>query len=355
MASLPDLHTKAAVATLIATEGSSPRRAGARMWVDEDGAIVGSVTIGGCVDARVIEESSGVIAGGASTVLSMALGDEDAWALGMTCAGSVQVLVEPVDPGDPADPVGAALRAADAEVAAGGTAIIVVPLEPGETRLVLRPDGTTLFPQGRVAAPAVIEAAGASAADVSGTRTLEVDGARRTYYFERHAPPLTLVIFGATHVAQPLSDLARVLGLRVVVVDGRERYASPARFPNADEVLVGMPSEVAAGLSLGANSLVVLLAHDYKYDLPVLRAVLGTDAAYVGVLGSARRGRALLDFLAEEGMATEQLRRVRVPIGLDLGAHTAAEIALSVLAEALAVHRGRNGGPMQDRARSRPA
>jgi xanthine dehydrogenase accessory factor len=161
-----------------------------------------------------------------------------------------------------------------------------------------------------------------------------------------------LVVFGATHVAMPLVDLAHTLGLHTVVVDGRERFASRERFPRANELLVGMPSEIAESLPLGPTSLVVLLAHDYKYDLPVLRTVLSTDAAYVGLLGSRRRGHALLDFLREEGVTAEQLQRVRVPVGLDIGARSASEIALSVLAEAMAVLRGRSGGAMRDRAAS---
>jgi xanthine dehydrogenase accessory factor len=169
-------------------------------------------------------------------------------------------------------------------------------------------------------------------------------------FFERQAPPVTLVIFGATHVAMPLVSLGRVMGLRTVVVDGRDRFATRERFPGADEVMVGMPSELAERMPLGSESLVVLLSHDYKYDLPVLRAVLASDAAYVGVLGSRRRGKALLDFLAAEGVPAQQLARVRIPVGLDLGGNTPEEIALSVLAEAIAVFHGRQGGPMRETA-----
>jgi xanthine dehydrogenase accessory factor len=171
-------------------------------------------------------------------------------------------------------------------------------------------------------------------------------------YCELHTPPLTLNIFGATHVAMPLVELARVLGLRTCVIDGRERFATRERFPQADEIRVGIPSELAEKLTLGATSLVVLLSHDYKYDLPVLKTVLASNAPYIGLLGSARRGKALLEFLADEGVPREQLERVRVPVGLDIGAKSAEEIALSVLAEALAVLRARPGGPMRDRRRS---
>ena len=340
------------MATLVATEGSSPRATGSRMWVDEDGRIVGSVTIGGCVDARVIEASTRALEDDAPALLSMTLGDEDAWAIGMTCAGTIEVLVEPVDPRRPADPVSTALGLARAEVEKGRAAVVVAALSGAPRRLVVTGDreawGT--LGDGALDNAAAQEAAGLLADGASGVREVDAAGVRHRLYFERHAPPLTLVVFGATHVAMPLVSLGVVLGLRTVVVDGRDRFATEERFPDADEIVVGMPSEIAERLPLGRQSLVVLLSHDYKYDLPVLRAVLASEAAYVGVLGSRRRGRALIDFLAGEGVPQEQLERVRIPVGLDIGGVTPEEIALSVLAEAVAVHHGRSGTPMRDRA-----
>lgn len=149
----------------------------------------------------------------------------------------------------------------------------------------------------------------------------------------------------------PLVTLAKSLGYRTVVVDGRPRLATRERFPDVDELLVGIPSELVRRIALRPTTALVLVAHDYKYDLPVLKAVLASDAAYVGLLGSARRGKAILEFLADEGVPREQLDRVRVPVGLDIGARSAAEIALSVLAEALAVLRSRPGGAMRERRR----
>lgn len=341
------------MATLIATEGSSPRATGSRMWVDEAGRILGSVTIGGCVDARVIEASARALEQDTPALLSMALGDEDAWAIGLTCAGTIEVLVEPVDAGAADDPVTAALGMAAEEVRAGRAAVIVAPLSGVPRRLVVTSAGAT----GTLGDPSLDAAARDEAvqllpAGASGVRAVVAGGGRHRLYFERHAPPLTLVVFGATHVAMPLVELGRVLGLRTVVVDGRDRFATRERFPAADDLLVGMPSELAERMPLGRESLVVLLSHDYKYDLPVLKAVLASDAAYVGVLGSRRRGRALLDFLAGEGVPPEQLARVRIPVGLDIGGTTPEEIALSVLAEAVAVHRGRSGGPLRERGES---
>jgi xanthine dehydrogenase accessory factor len=320
------------------------------MWVDSRGSIIGSVTIGGCVDARVIEVSTRAIESGEPGLLAMALGDEDAWALGMTCAGTIEVLVEPVDGDAASDPVAGALQAADAAVRGGHAVVLVAPLAGTPRRLVVTNeavDGT--LGDDAMDSAAALEAKSLLGDGTSGVRDVVAQGRSVRLYFERQAPPLRLVVFGATHVAMPLVELAAVLGLRTVVVDGRERFATRARFPRADEVLVGMPSELAGAMALGRQSLVVLLAHDYKYDLPVLQAVLESEAGYVGVLGSRRRGRALLDFLAESGVPAEQLARVRVPVGLDIGARSAEEIALSVLAEALAVARGRDGGSLRDR------
>ncbi|MCC6931611.1 MAG: XdhC family protein [Gemmatimonadaceae bacterium] len=342
----------AAVATLIATEGTSPKEAGAKMWVDASGAIVGAVTIGGCVDARVIEESARVLAEGKPTVLRMSLGDEDAWALGMTCGGSIEVLIEPVNGDASDDSISRAMRVARDEVEAGRRVVIATPLDGSADRLVVFERGQRA---GTLGDPALDAAAMGASVEYftrgrSGTSDVTLPSGTARLYFELHAPPGTLVVFGATHVAMPLVEMARVLGLRTVVVDGRERFATRERFPTADELIVGMPSEIAARLPLGRHSFVVLLSHDYKYDLPVLRAVLESDAAYVGCLGSVRRGKAMLDFLAEQGVPQLQLSRVRIPVGLDIGARSAAEIALSALAEALAVERGRGGGAMRDRA-----
>lgn len=350
---------RATVATLVATHGTSPKAPGAKMWVGEDGAILGSVTIGGCVDARVIEEAGRVLAGGVPDVLEMSLGDEDAWALGMTCGGTVELLLEPVDPSRPNDPVAQALHHADAVVAQGRRAVVVATLDASSARLVVDDRGGTEGTLGDATLDAAArqEVKKVLAKGVSGTRNVQVGGVERRLYFELYAPPLTLTIFGATHVAMPLVELAQPLGIRTVVVDGRERFANRDRFPAANEILVGMPSEIAERMNFGPMSLVVLLAHDYKYDLPVLKAVLATDAAYIGLLGSKRRGAALMEFLAGEGTDPQQLKRVRNPVGLDIGAQSAAEIALSVLAEAMAVIRGRFGGPMRERAtpESRPA
>jgi xanthine dehydrogenase accessory factor len=152
----------------------------------------------------------------------------------------------------------------------------------------------------------------------------------------------------------PLVTLARSLGYRTVVVDGRPRLATRERFPDVDDLQVGIPSELVRRIPLRPTTALVLVAHDYKYDLPVLRHALSTEAGYIGMLGSRRRGDAILRMLREEGLAEEALARIRVPIGLDLGGKTAPEIALAILAEIVASRYGGSGRPMVVAKRARP-
>ncbi|MBX6364151.1 MAG: XdhC family protein [Gemmatimonadetes bacterium] len=341
---------RVAMATLVATRGASPRREGAKMWVGEGGGILGSVTIGGCVDARVVQESAETLGSGRPRLLSVELGEEDAREMGLSCAGSVDVFLEPLALDDPADPTVAAYARVRAHTAAGGRAVIATPLRAGGGKLVVLDDGAV---SGDVGDPALVAEIARLAADVirrGSSRTVEVAGV--PVFFEVHAPPHELVVFGAGHIAQQLVRFARALGMRTVVVDSRDRYANRDAFPDADEIRVGIPSEVAETLRFGPLSAVVLVAHDYKFDLPVLRRVLATDAAYVGMLGSRKRADTILRMLAEGGVAPEALARVRTPIGLDLGAETAAELAISIIAEILAERAGRPGTPMRLKGRA---
>jgi xanthine dehydrogenase accessory factor len=149
----------------------------------------------------------------------------------------------------------------------------------------------------------------------------------------------------------PLVTLARSLGFRTLVIDGRPRFATRERFPDADELKIGIPSELIRDVPLMASTALVLVAHDYKYDVPVLHHALTTPVGYIGLLGSTRRGAAILNLLREDGVAEEALQRVRVPIGLDLGAQSAPEIALAIMAEVLVVQRGATGLPISDKVR----
>jgi xanthine dehydrogenase accessory factor len=343
---------KVAVATLVNTRGTTPRKEGAKMVVGEGGSILGSVTIGGCVDAQVIEQAEDVLSTMRPRLLSMDLGDEEAWEIGLTCGGTIEVFVEPLAL-DAADDAAARLYARAREHAArGGRGAVVTRLDGavGAKRLVLD-DGAT---EGSLGDATLDERAAEEARDAMArgtSRTLTLDGTRA--FVEVIAPAALLLVVGAGHVAMPLVSLARVLGYRTAVVDGRPRFATRERFPDVDDLRIGVPSELIEQYPLAPSTALVLVAHDYKYDIPVLKRALQTDVGYVGMLGSRRRGATILNMLAEDGVDAAAIRRVRVPIGLDLGARSAPEIALAILAEIQAVRGGGSGVPMS--ARPAPA
>lgn len=335
----------AALATLVAARGSTPKRAGATMVVDALGRVVGSVTIGGCVDARVIEAADAVVRQRRSRLLTLDLDDDEAAAIGLTCGGIVEVLVEPVDARIPADPVVTCYAAARHELSAGRRAAVVAPLPGGAARLAVGERGIVAGSLGDSALDALVAAhvarrwsSGAPAQPR--VETVDTIAIESRLYVDELAPAETVVIVGAGEIAVTLTRFVHEMGMRAVVVDGRDRYATRERFPEADEVRVGIPSELVQPL-LRRDVYVVLVAHDYKYELPVLRDALRSDASYVGMLSSRRRGATIRQMLADDGITADEIGRLRSPIGLDLGARSAAEIALAIAAELVAVREGR--------------
>lgn len=348
---LAKIEKRVAMVTLVATRGTSPKKEGAKMWVGEEGHLLGSVTMGGCVDARVIEASEQTIASFEPRMLSMNLGEEDAWEGGFTCAGTIDIMIEPVDLANPEDHLRNLYRAVRGEVEKGRCVVVATPLDRPASKFIVYDDGRAA---GTLGSPELDREAREIALDLiqrRASRTVALDATRAStdVFFEVHGPSPTLIVFGAGHVSMPLVALAKNLGLKTIVVDGRPRFATRERFPDADELLVGIPSEIARALRYTSSTLVVLAAHDYKYDIPVLKFVLSTEAPYIGMLSSKRRGEAILKFLRESGVGAQALDRVRVPTGLDIGAVTASEIALSILAEAVAVRSGRPGTPLRNR------
>ena len=304
---------RATMATLVRTVGTTPRKEGTKMFVGDDGAIFGSVTIGGCVDARVIEHSGEVLASTEPRMLNLQLGDEEAWEIGLTCGGAVDVFVEPLT-----DSTFDLYEAARAEWQAGRAVALAT--------VISGPDAGSR---------SIVDAKG----KVTGISRI----GDREMYIEVLRPPATMVIFGAGAVAIPLVTFAGTLGFRTIVIDGRSKFANRERFPHAGEIRVGIASAIAEELHLNPMMPVVLVVHDYKIDVPVLKKALASDTPYIGLLGSRRRGAAILQMLRDEGVPESQLSRVRVPIGLDLGGETAAEIALSIVSEVVAVMHGRSG------------
>jgi xanthine dehydrogenase accessory factor len=345
---------RVAMATLVNTRGTTPRKEGAKMLVDDHGRILGSITIGGCVDAQVIEESGGVLGAMKPRLLEMNLGDEEAWEIGLTCGGTVEVFVEPVALDRPGDPTLAVYERARAYAESGGHAAIVSLLDDAQNKKILvLDDGQVEGSLGLGVRDATLVEHARDALARGRSATLDLEGARA--FIEVFAPPSLLLCIGAGHVAMSLVSLARLVGYRTVVIDGRPQFATPERFPEVDELKIGIPSELMRSYPMVPATALVLVAHDYKYDIPVLRQALATPVGYVGMLGSTRRAKAIMDLLVEDGVSPESLARIHVPIGLDLGAQTAPEIALAILAEIQATRSGKSGRPLHEVARERRA
>jgi xanthine dehydrogenase accessory factor len=334
---------RAAVVTLVATTGGAIRRLGETMWVDDHGAIVGSVTIGGCIDARAVELAEEALRSGKCARVSLPLGDEDAWAFGMTCAGNVDVLVEPVDVTRRDDPLALATDAVRDAVRCGRTAIEAAALGDHPHRLVVLNDGTRIGSLGSAELDAGLASAANDLIDAHAAGVVPIPVATGTIdvFVQVHASLPSLIVVGATDVAVSLVQMAGLLGFHTTVIDGRDRWATRDRFPAADTLLVGMPSELIADSPLSPATALVLVSHDFKYDLPVLEVALRSRVGYIGVLGSHRRKNAIREFLAGNGTGSDEMARVHIPVGLDIGARTPQEIALSVLAEIIAVRSGR--------------
>jgi len=298
-----------ALASVVETWGSAPRRIGAQLVIDEDARMEGSVS-GGCVEGAVVVEALEALDDGKPRLLEFGVSDGDAFAVGLACGGTIRVLVEPVGPVLPeamlADLVAA--RAARQPVA------YVVNTETGARRLD-REGHATRFRMDR-----------------SG---FEEDGQT---FVAIHNPPLRLIVVGAVHIAQHLVPMARDIGYDPVVVDPRDSFASPERFPDT-QLLHDWPDEAVEELGLDTRTALCLLTHDPKIDDPALEAGLRSGAFYIGALGSNRTHGKRLERMQAAGFSEADCGRIHGPIGLDIGAASPAEIAVAVLAEMTRVLR----------------
>ena len=345
-------------AVVVRTFGSAPRPEGAVLLHAADGRIAGSVS-GGCVEGAAAEQIEHARATGNALVIRYGISDEQAWDVGLACGGTIDVLVEPAVPA-------AAVEAATASLGAGGrSAAVITPLpadsppadvgphQPGsgappEAKLVVHQDGHLDGTLGDAALDGALVEAAQEALRRGLSRTVELGG--RSLFIEVFPVRPRLVIVGAVEVARSLVRLARELGFETVVIDGRASFATRERFPDADELIVGWPDEVADRIGLGANDAVAVLTHDVKFDEPAIVESLRRGARYVGAVGSrktqADRRRRLLD----AGVSQAALDGLRGPVGLDLGGRQPAETALAILAEVVAERYGGTGRPMREQA-----
>jgi xanthine dehydrogenase accessory factor len=350
-----------ALATVIQVSGSAPLPVGTSLAVDADGNVVGSVS-GGCVEGAVYELCQQLLESGEPpTRARFGYSDEDAFAVGLTCGGELGVLVQRIDSVDRPH-----LVTALGEVASGRPAAVAQIIDGPEEllgrMLTVTDDGRTHGVAGSTQWERAVAAQARALLRAGRTGRVDLGGDAVTcpeslsVLIHTHASRPRMLIFGAIDFAGSLSEVGRFLGYRVTVCDARPVFATPARFPHADEVVVDWPHRYLATAEVDARTVVCVLTHEARFDVPLLRLALGLPVAYVGAMGSRRTHSHRLELLREAGVLEEHLALLHSPIGLDLGAHTPEETALSIAAEIVAhTHQGsgtpltRSAGPIHHR------
>ncbi|MDX3244213.1 XdhC/CoxI family protein [Streptomyces sp. ME18-1-4] len=336
------------LATVVAVSRSAPRDPGAAMAVGPGEEVAGSVS-GGCVEGAVFELAQQVVADGSARLETFGYSAEDAFAVGLTCGGEITVLVRPVTPGlDPS------FGAVAASVAAGEPVTVATVTDgpaPRGAALAVWPERTsgTLGSAGLDAA-VTADARGELALGVTGVRHYGPRGQRRqdsvSVFLHSFAPPPRMLVFGAIDYAAAVARIGDFLGYRVTVCDARPVFATPKRFPPGVEVVVDWPHRYLRGTDTDGRTVICVLTHDPKFDVPLLEAALRRPAAYIGAMGSRRTHDQRRARLVEAGLTDRELSRLRSPVGLDLGARTPEEVAVSVAAEIVALRWGGSGAPL---------
>lgn len=320
-----------AVATVVQTWGSAPRQAGSKMAVAADGRLVGSVS-GGCVEGAVIEAAREVVSSRIPRLLHFGVADEAAWTVGLACGGAIDVFVDLPD----AAWLGAVTRMVEHEETGALVTVVKGPTDLLGTKLLLKSD---LTHEGSLG-PLTEAARAAAMAALDAGRSARVDLGDLQVFVEVLRPAPTLVVVGGVHIGVALTRLAQTLGYRTIVVDPRPAFGSEARFPHADRVVTAWPDEALDHIGLTNTTAVAVLTHDPKLDDPALTRALPSPAFYVGALGSKTTQAKRRQRLLEAGLSEGQVGRLHAPIGIDLGGRSPEEIAISVLAQVVAVRNG---------------
>jgi len=337
-------------AALVDRIGSAPLDPGAQMLIDGRGNIEGSVT-GGCVEAALVEEAQRILGGGEAKIVTYGVSDEEALGVGLMCGGTVRVFVHEYgeDSLDSLEAVAAA-RAADQPVARGtllggsraGASISIL-----EDRVVGSLGVTELLDRS-----VVRDARGQLDEGVSRIRRYgaggEVMGSEVAVYIQAFATPPRMLIFGAIDFSSEVAKVASDIGYQVTICDAREPFARSPRFSRNAEVVIDWPDRYLQGQELGPRDVVLVFTHDPKFDEPALTAALATDAGYIGALGSRRTQERRAERLRDAGLDERSIARIHAPCGLDVGARTPSETAISILAEVIAVRTGRTGESLRD-------
>ena len=325
---LADGRTPIALATVIQTWGSAPRRAGAKMAVNAAGEIAGSVS-GGCVEGAAAEAARQTLADGRPQLLHFGVADETAWEAGLACGGAIDVFVERLD-----ETAYAFQRQLITQNEAGAVVTIIRgPEERLGKKLLVGADGRPQNSLSPELDKTIIEQAQKPAAPQPIQLTNEIEA-----FVDAVRPSPTLIMVGGVHIAIPLAAYAKTLGYKTVVVDPRRAFASAARFPHADKLIAAWPQKAFAEMELGKDTAVALLTHDPKIDDPALEAVLTSPVFYVGALGSKKTHAKRRQRLQAKGFSDQQIGCIHAPIGLNIHAANPAEIALAIMAEIVQVY-----------------
>lgn len=338
------------LATVVRTFSSAPREPGAAMAVSASGEVVGSVS-GGCVEGAVYELATEVTASGEPVLRRYGISDDDAFAVGLTCGGIIDIFVEPVsnqrfaELGEIADAVRQGRPVAVATVIEG-------PGTLGARRIIWQDEHATgtLGAGDRLDDAVDDDARGMLAQGLTAVRRYGPDGERRrdelAIFVQSFAPAPRMLVFGAIDFAAAVAKAGKFLGYRVTVCDARPVFATASRFPDADEVITDWPHRYLSKVSTDERTVICVLTHDPKFDVPLLEVALRRPAAYIGAMGSRRTHDDRLARLRDAGLTEAELARLRSPIGLDLGARTPEETAVAIAAELIQLRWGGTGQPL---------
>ena len=307
---------RVATATVVKTERSAPRDAGAMLAVSERGEVAGSVT-GGCVEPAVYEEAREVLAGGAPRLRTYGIADDEAFEVGLPCGGTVHIFVDLIERDDHSST-----------------------RERNQGRGAGRARGSDLG-RSRIGRKRVVGLGdnGAAADLLARGETAIVDTDDGELFVNSFAPRPDMYVFGAVDHAAAVAQVGRFLGYRVTICDARARFATRERFPDVDELVVEWPDRFLSQAPVDERTVICVLTHDHKFDVPLLKVALETNAGYIGAMGSKRTKEARAERLKAEGVTDEQLARVKAPIGLDIGSRTPEEVAIAVAAEVVGTFR----------------
>jgi xanthine dehydrogenase accessory factor len=339
------------LATVVNTFRSAPRDPGAALAVSDGGEVVGSVS-GGCVEGAVYELAREVCESGQPVLQTYGISEDTAFDVGLTCGGIIELFVEPVSrerfPG-----LGEVATAIRDEVPVAVATVVAGPGVLGARRIIRADAATgTLGAGDRLDEAVDDDVRGMLAQGLTGVRHYGQHGERRlddlSVFVQSFAPPPRLLVFGAIDFAAAVARAGKFLGYRVTVCDARPIFATHARFPDADEVVVDWPHRYLAQTPIDPRTVICVLTHDPKFDVPLLEVALRTPAGYIGAMGSRRTHEDRLARLRDVGLTEDELARLRSPIGLDLGARTPEETAVSVAAELIQLRWGGSGQPLTD-------